>query len=243
MSQTAFADSVAEAEKNYQDAQAALADAQAKFLQMQIKYDEAKNASENKSVEAPAWTPQTWLKALKAMPVGDPAKGEMLQKEAYCSTCHGLKGIPQTNATPALAGQIPAFTYKALLDYKSGLLHIDNKSLAMKAAATALTKQDMADLAVYYSQQQMPAKAKPAKKPNIPLIAGMCAGCHGSNGEGGANNSGPALEHLNAYYLNRQLKAFQKGERKSEVNHMMGSMMSSLSDKQVAEIVAYLSAM
>ncbi|MGV6859400.1 MAG: c-type cytochrome [bacterium] len=249
LSTSAMADSLKDAEKEYQEAQAALAKAQEDFLKSQLKFDKARESegSANLAPHAPknpnAWTPQSWLKALKAMPKGNLSRGKTLSREAYCITCHGDKGIPQTDAAPALAGQVPAFVYKALLDYKSGLIHIDGKSLGMQAAARALSNQDMADLAAYYSAQKMPPRKRSGKKPSVPLIAGMCAGCHGTKGEGGANNSGPAVAILNSYYLNRQLKAFQQGRRQSEVNHMMQSMMSSLSDKQIEEIVAYLANM
>lgn len=248
LSGMAQADPVSDAENEYQQAQEILAKAQELYIRTQLKFEKAKKDKEEAEkmardqASAKPWTSKSWALALKSMPKGDATRGAALTKQAYCVSCHGAKGAPLTDSAPALAAQLPAFIYKALLDYKSGLIHIDNKSLVMQGAAAALSKQDMADLATYYSQQKLPPKKKAKKKPNIPLIAGMCAGCHGSKGEGGANDSGPALAQLNSYYLHRQLKAFQQGERQSEVNHMMQTMMSSLSDKQIKEIVAYLAA-
>lgn len=80
---------------------------------------------------------------------GDPAKGK--NKTAMCAGCHGIPGFrtayPETYHVPKLGGQNPAYIMSALKAYKLG----DRNHETMKAIASSLTDQDMADLAAYYS--------------------------------------------------------------------------------------------
>ena len=83
-------------------------------------------------------------------PVGDAAKGA--QKNLQCSGCHGIDGwrtaFPEVYRVPRIGGQHEAYIVKALQQYKSG----DRSHPSMRAIASALSDQDMADLAAFYSQ-------------------------------------------------------------------------------------------
>jgi len=191
----------------------------------------------------PPWTSETWVATMKAMPKGDIGKGKALYTEGYCVSCHGDAGVPLTEGAPTIAGQDPFFTYKALLDYQRAVLHIDDKSLVMIAAATPMTEQDMADLGAYLGSLPRPQKIDdPTKLPGHD-IARMCRGCHGQTGLGGKNHAGPALAGLNPFYLKRQLEAFQTGRRHNEINYMMFNIMGTWSQKQIDDLVAYYSAL
>jgi cytochrome c553 len=79
---------------------------------------------------------------------GNPEAGK--QKSAPCAACHGPDGNKTLDGSyPRLAGQYPDYLLKTLRDYKSG--HRNNA--VMKGFADVLTDKDMADLAVFYSQQ------------------------------------------------------------------------------------------
>ena len=77
---------------------------------------------------------------------GDAAKGK--EKAAVCSACHGADGnTPLSPEYPRLAGQPDDYLEKALRDYKSG----KRKNPLMGPQAQNLSKQDMKDLAAYFS--------------------------------------------------------------------------------------------
>ena len=86
---------------------------------------------------------------VQALAAGDPASGK--QKSQVCAACHGADGNTPTGPEfPRLAGQHYDYLLKALRDYKSGA----RKDPVMGAQAAALTAQDMADLAAYFSDQK-----------------------------------------------------------------------------------------
>ena len=86
---------------------------------------------------------------------GDAAKGK--EKAAVCGVCHGADGnTPLTPEYPKLASQPADFLDKALRDYKSG----KRKNPLMSPQAQNLTKQDIKDLAAYFSSLSGDLKVK-----------------------------------------------------------------------------------
>ena len=78
----------------------------------------------------------------------DPAAGK--EKSKVCAACHGENGISQAPDFPNLAGQYNDYLVRALSDYKSGV----RKNPVMAAQVANLKKDDIADLAAYFSKQQ-----------------------------------------------------------------------------------------
>ena len=68
-------------------------------------------------------------------------------KSATCAGCHGAKGVSAIPNYPNLAGQKEAYLLKQLKDFKSGT----RNDPTMKAMVGALSDEDMANLAAYYS--------------------------------------------------------------------------------------------
>lgn len=72
-----------------------------------------------------------------------------------CAGCHGIAGyktaFPEVYSVPKLGGQHAAYIVKALHGYKAG----ERANPTMKAIASGLTDQDMADLAAYYSTDSL----------------------------------------------------------------------------------------
>jgi cytochrome c553 len=90
-----------------------------------------------------------------ALAGGDAAKGK--EKSAVCGTCHGADfNSPIMPEYPKLAGQPHDYLEKALRDYKSG----KRKNPLMAPQATNLSKQDMKDLAAYFSSLNGDLKVK-----------------------------------------------------------------------------------
>jgi cytochrome c553 len=82
-------------------------------------------------------------------PDGNAAAGS--QKNAMCIGCHGIVGwrtaFPEVYKVPKLGGQHAAYIVKALQEYRNG----DRVHPSMRAIASSLSDQDIADLAAYYS--------------------------------------------------------------------------------------------
>jgi cytochrome c553 len=79
---------------------------------------------------------------------GDPAAGQA--KSAACVACHGPNGLSTTPGFPILAGQNRDFLLHVLKEYKSG----KRKNPIMSAQVANLSKQDLADLAAFFSVQK-----------------------------------------------------------------------------------------
>ena len=78
---------------------------------------------------------------------GDAANGEALA--ADCAMCHGDDGKGDGGETPAIAGMDEAAHVAALQGYASG--DKEDASGMMADYATALSEQDMKDVAAYYA--------------------------------------------------------------------------------------------
>ena len=78
----------------------------------------------------------------------DPAAGR--EKAKACAVCHGENGVSQVPDFPKLAGQHQDYLVRALNDYKSGA----RKNAIMAGQVANLKREDIADLAAYYSSLQ-----------------------------------------------------------------------------------------
>jgi cytochrome c553 len=101
------------------------------------------------TLAAAASLASSWAVAQGA-PAGDAAKGG--QKNQMCTGCHGIEGwrtaYPEVYRVPLIGGQHEAYIVKALQEYKNG----ERQHPSMRAIASSLTDQDMADLAAFYAQ-------------------------------------------------------------------------------------------
>lgn len=81
--------------------------------------------------------------------VGDPVVGK--QKAFMCKGCHNKSGYktayPKVYQVPRLGGQHAEYLTSALGQYRSG----ERSFATMRAMASSLTDQDIADIAAYYS--------------------------------------------------------------------------------------------
>ena len=81
---------------------------------------------------------------------GNAEKGKAKAAQV-CAACHGADGAkPTAPENPMLAGQYPDYLVKALSDYKTG----KRTNPIMKAFADPLSKQDIEDLAAWFSTQK-----------------------------------------------------------------------------------------
>ena len=79
---------------------------------------------------------------------GDAKAGE--KASATCAACHGADGNSSIATNPKLAGQYESYIIQALKAYRSG----ERQNAIMSGFAAALTDQQIADLAAYFSSQK-----------------------------------------------------------------------------------------
>ena len=70
--------------------------------------------------------------------------------------------------------------------------------------------------------------------------AGVCAGCHGTDGNGGGDPTWPKLAGQHEEYLVSQLEAFKSGKRKDP---MMSPMATPLSKQDMENLAAYFASL
>jgi len=91
--------------------------------------------------------------ALEARGNAEKGKAKAAQKmgnQQACAECHGADGgKPVAPENPILAGQYYDYVVKALSDYKSG----KRGHAVMNGVAGQLSKQDIEDLAAWFSSQ------------------------------------------------------------------------------------------
>jgi cytochrome c553 len=83
------------------------------------------------------------------------------------------------------------------------------------------------------------ALGAPAQAANVTAgkaKAAVCAGCHGADGNGGADPTWPKLAGQDATYLAKQLKDFKSGARKDPI---MAGMVAGLNEADTANLGAY----
>ena len=179
---------------------------------------------------------------------GDPAKAQPIANR-ICAACHGADGNSPLPMNPSLAGQHPEYLFKQLNEFKSG----SRNNAVMMGMAVGLSTEDMRNLAAYYAAQkpsETAAKDKDLVAEGRKLFRGgnvatgvtACAGCHSPNGAG-IPSQYPRLAGQHPEYVVAQLKAFRAGDRANDSNNMMRAVAGRLTDKEIAAVAEYLSAL
>lgn len=101
----------------------------------------------------PSWIKATLFTAAMLVSGGAFAGGDAeagKAASATCAACHGADGNSAIPTNPKLAGQYESYLVHALKAYRSG----DRQNAIMSGFAAALTDQQIADLAAYFSSQE-----------------------------------------------------------------------------------------
>ncbi len=172
------------------------------------------------------------------------------KKVAMCIGCHNIPGyqasFPEIYKVPKIAGQNAKYIVAALNAYKKG----ERKHPSMRAIATTLTDQDMADVAAYYEQLEKGAAAPVAPREPPADIAKLlakanCESCHGKNYSTPIDPSYPKLAGQHADYLYVALKAYQtdKNPLIGRSNAIMMGMARPFTHAEIKALAKYLSSL
>lgn len=159
---------------------------------------------------------------------GDRAAGKAAT--AACAGCHGDVGVSGSATTPSIAGQDSQYFAAALKAYKDGSRSDDT----MKSLAASLDERAVRNVAAFYAAQQ-PQAPKVRKPLTVAEWAQRCDRCHGVNGNSTDPRS-PALAGQRVEYLQKVLRAYRTGARKSPE---MAAMSEGLSDTDVDSLAAH----
>ena len=167
------------------------------------------------------------------------AADEIPPKAATCLACHGVNGNSTMPGVPSLAAQNARYIYLQLRDYQEG--RRDNPMMSPMAAG--LSRDEMRELATYFSQQKLTSKNFKADpdKAKLGLAKAnetLCAMCH--LGEFKGQNEIPKVAGQNFDYVVSMLKAFKAKTRTNDAGNMT-SVASTLSDEDIENLGHYIS--
>lgn len=175
---------------------------------------------------------------------GDVKSGQ--SKAEMCIGCHGIPGyqnsFPEVHKVPKISGQSDKYIVAALTAYKKG----DRKHPTMRGIAGALSEQDMADLAAFYSTQVSKTAPEAPRAASVAAAAliekGACASCHGANFSKPIDPSYPKLAGQHADYLYVALKAYtvEGNALIGRNNAIMSGIAKQYSHAEMREIAKYL---
>ena len=188
--------------------------------------------------------------AAEPMPKADPAKAQQTASQV-CAACHGAAGQSAIPPNPNLAGQIPEYTAKQLMNFKAA----DGKPAAranpiMAGMVANLTPEDMRNLAAYYAEQA-PGTGAAHNTATVELgqqiyrggIASQgipaCGSCHGATGAG-IPAQYPRLAGQHPEYIEAQMRAWRSGERANDAGKMMRTIAAKMSDAQIKAVADYI---
>jgi len=174
-------------------------------------------------------------------------------KSITCAACHGADGNSAIAMNPKLAGQHANYLVKQLTEFKlasqTGGKEGRNNAV-MNGMSAALSKQDMLDLAAYFSSQEgTPGEtSEDVVEQGTKLYVGgdlergitACIACHGPKGNGTSLSGFPDISGQHADYIASQLRAFRSGERANSLNGMMADIAKRMTDKDIEVISSYV---
>jgi len=170
------------------------------------------------------------------------------EKSMICAACHGPdgNGVEALPMQPRLAGQHAEYIEKQLQDFKSER----RKNAVMAPMVAALSDEDISNIAAYYaslkgtigtsSTEQLEKGEKLYRAGDAGTGLAACMACHGPNGRGNPAALYPSLSGQFAEYTVIQLKAFKSETRANDVNSVMRSIASKMTNEEIAAIADYI---
>ena len=173
------------------------------------------------------------------------------QVSSVCAACHGADGNSVDPQYPKLAGQHAAYIEHQLESFQKG----KRANSIMSGMAGMLSKQGIADVAAYLSQQK--TSPGPADTDQVALgksiydtgIAAVglpsCESCHGTKGLGDSAKLYPVIAGQHAQYVEQVLTGWHNGQAWGDGPHakLALSVGQKLTVAQIHAIAAYVQGM
>jgi len=186
-------------------------------------------------------------------------KGDTSRGILACVACHGANGNSGVAMYPNLAGMPHEYIALQLEHFQAPADKLvrgtaDGKPTAMAPIVAKMTKEDMQNLSVFLSKQQLTQPAKAKQGDNKKVVergrqiwrAGIpersvpaCASCHGATGQG-IPSAFPRLSGQHPEYLEAQLHAFADGYRtQGGAENMMGKIANRMNKADIQAVADY----
>lgn len=173
---------------------------------------------------------------------GNISAGKTKAAVMKCNKCHGENA--QGDDDVSVAGHPITYLYKQLQDFKD-----KKRDGIMTKKVKKLSKQDMADLSVWYSSLPFAKASQKGGKIATKLVykgdpkrmLKPCATCHGQDGQGGKYDS-PALTGQNRDSFIEMMEAFKEGDRTNDIYSRMRLVAKELTTKEIETLADYYSA-
>ena len=155
-----------------------------------------------------------------------------------CVACHGPGGRSTQAAYPTLAGQTARYLNLQLRDFQAGR----RSDPQMSPMAAGLTRDEMGELADYFSKQKPPASSfqsdpEKARLGKLKADETLCTMCH-LGGFAGQNEI-PRVAGQQYGYIVKQLADFKARRRTNDAGNMT-SVSNTLSDQDIENLANYL---
>jgi cytochrome c553 len=169
-----------------------------------------------------------------------PAVAQSIEdKTQVCAGCHGQDGKPIDKTIPVIWGQQQGYLYIQLRDFKRN----DRKNEIMQPIVADMERQDMMDIAEYFSNKPWPDLGQPRASKEVAdraLSANHsvgCTGCHLDHFQG--DGTVPRLAGQSREYLAKTTADFRSRARGN--NPGMSDLMLATSPDDLAALSEYLS--
>ncbi|MFK8052865.1 MAG: cytochrome c [Woeseiaceae bacterium] len=171
-------------------------------------------------------------------------------KSTVCAACHGGDGNSLNPQWPSLAGQHSKYIVDQLNAFKAG----ERNNILMSAQAMALSEEDMADLAAYYSAQT-PVNREVANADSVSVAKRLyqggdnergipaCIACHGPTGSGNPGVPYPDVSGQHATYIASSLREYAADDDKRSNNtnqNLMTTIAIKLEPAEIDALASYL---
>lgn len=168
------------------------------------------------------------------------AKADSFQdRVAPCLACHGEKGTSETENTPSLGGQRPAYTLIQLYMFREKLRTFD----IMNEMAKDLTDDDLRTFSDYIGTLPKPAAPADAGDParmqrGLALVQQhRCNICHTPDFSGQENV--PRIGNQREDYLVKTMREYKDNSRHG-YDATMAEVLQPVTDEQIVDLAYYL---
>jgi cytochrome c553 len=170
--------------------------------------------------------------------------------DQVCAACHGKDGNSPAPANPKIAGQVPEYLAKQLLDFmpRAGKKPARENAIMTPMVAN-LTEAEVKGLAAFYAGQKLQPSVATDKDlaalgqkiwrgGNPATGVPACAGCHGPDGAG-IPAQYPRVAGQFADYTAGQLRLFRDAARANDQNGMMRGVAARMSEREIRAVAEY----
>ena len=183
---------------------------------------------------------RTAFAAFVSFAVSSPLGAEMIaERAAPCLGCHGERGVSDTQNTPSLGAQQPAYTLIQLYMFREKLRVSD----VMNEMAKPLTDDDLRTFSDYIATLPKPAPPTDAGDParlqraQALVKANRCDSCHNPDLSGRDNI--PRIANQREDYLSATMLEYKSNTRHG-YDATMADVLQTVTPERIADIAYYV---